>query len=250
MQPPRFMDVYHRIFKGKNAFGTSHLGPLFESFTGFPDEILYAIAQTSELAFWKSQESLKGTLSTRELIRRGDAIEQGIRQIQETTATSSGLSLDLGLMADLSPLMGGDSNPDSPFLSDDARRGVRGLFKESALLYLHTTLSDPNPGVHEISTSVANIVQLVQQLSTRDMDQTIAFPIYIAGCMTDSLVQRQFLSGRLRSHNNLGNLPQTRSAMESVWHKRDVLRQTGAPGWETVDWREGLREGSTSLLLV
>jgi hypothetical protein len=187
----------------------------------------------------------------RELIRRGDAIEQGIRQIQETTATSSGLSLDLGLIAELSPLMSGDSCSDSPFLSDDSRRGVRGLFKESALLYLHTILSDPNPGVREISNSVANIVQLIQQLSAGgDMDQTIVLPIYIAGCMTDNLVQRQYLAGRLRSQNNLGNLLQTRSAMESVWHKRDVLRQTGAPGWETVDWREGLREGSSSLLLV
>jgi hypothetical protein len=146
MQPPRFMDVYHRIFKGgKTAYGAGQLGSLFESFTGFPDEILYAMAQTSELAYWKTQESLKGTLSTRELIRRGDAIEQGIRQIQETTTTCSGLSLDLGL-GDLSPLLSGDSHPDSPFLDDDARRGARGLFKESALLYLHTTLSDPNPG--------------------------------------------------------------------------------------------------------
>lgn len=68
--------------------------------------------------------------------------------------------------------------------------------------------------------------------------------------MTDNLVQRQYLCGRLRSHGNLGNLLQTRSAMENVWHKRDVLRQTGAPGWETVDWREGLRDGSSSLLLV
>ena len=274
MQPPRFMEVYHRIFKRNTAFGTGQFGSLFESFTGFPDEILYSIAQTSELAFWKSQESLKGTLSTRELIRRGDAIEQGIRQIQETTATSSGLALDLGLIADLSPLMG-DSSSDSPFLSDDARRGVRGLFKESALLYLHTILSDPNPGgspffqgaisfmeppadlcrnnfigVREISNSVANIIQLVQQLSTGDMDQTIVLPIYIAGCMTDNLVQRQYLAGRLRSQSNLGNLLQTRSAMESIWHKRDVLRQTGTPGWESVDWREGLREGSSSLLLV
>jgi len=274
MQPPRFMEVYHRIFKGNTAFGTGQFGSLFESFTGFPDEILYSIAQTSELAFWKSQESLKGTLSTRELIRRGDAIEQGIRQIQETTATSSGLSLDLGLIAELSPLMG-DSSSDSPFHNDDARHRVRGLFKESALLYLHTILSDPNPGrspffqgaisfkepptdqcriictgVREISNSVANIVQLVQQLSTGEMDQTIVLPIYIAGCMTDNLVQRQYLAGRLRSQNNLGNLLQTRSAMESIWHKRDVLRQTGAPGWETVDWREGLREGSSSLLLV
>jgi hypothetical protein len=83
------------------------------------------------------------------------------------------------------------------------------------------------------------------------MDQTIVLPIYIAGCMTDNHAQRQYLSGRLRGHsNNLGNLLQARSAMENVWHKRDVLRQTGAPGWETVDWREGLREGSSSLLLV
>jgi hypothetical protein len=132
------MDVYHRMFKSKATFGS-----LFEPFTGFPDEILYAIAQTSELAHWKSQESLKGTLSTRELIRRGDTIERGIR---DTTATNSGLSLDLGFGPELSPLMSGDSNLDSPFLNDDTRRGVRDLFKESALLYLHTTLSDPNPG--------------------------------------------------------------------------------------------------------
>ena len=269
------MDVYHRMFKGSTAYGAGQLGPLFEPFTGFPDEILYAIAQTSELAYWKSQESMKGTLSTRELIRRGDAIEQRIKQIQETTVTSSGLLLDLGLGPELSPLLSGDSNLESPFLSDDTRRGVRGLFKESALLYLHTTLCDPNPGgplfsgtlicfkephadlcrnnfsgVHEISTSVANIIQLIQQLPTGDMDQSIVLPIYIAGCMTDNLGQRQYLSGRLRSHNNLGNLLQTRSSMDSVWHKRDVLRQNGALGWETVDWREGLREGSSSLLLL
>lgn len=250
MQPPRFMDVYHRMFKGSTAYGAGQLGPLFEPFTGFPDEILYAIAQTSELAYWKSQESMKGTLSTRELIRRGDAIEQRIRQIQETTVTSSGLLLDLGLGPELSPLLSGDSNLESPFLCDDTRRGVRGLFKESALLYLHTTLCDPNPGVHEISTSVANIIQLIQQLPTGEIDQSIVLPIYIAGCMTDNLGQRQYLSGRLRSHNNLGNLLQTRSSMDSVWHKRDVLRQNGAPGWETVDWREGLREGSSSLLLL
>lgn len=170
MQPPRFMELYHRIFKRNTAFGAGQLGPLFESFTGFPDEILYAIARTSELAFWKSQESLKGTLSTRELIRRGDTIEQGIRQIQETTATSNGLSLDLGLIAELSPLMSGDSNLESPFLSDDSRRGVRGLFKESALLYLHTTLSDPNPGgSRSFSGAIIALTDtvMIAQVSTR-----------------------------------------------------------------------------------
>lgn len=105
-------------------------------------------------------------------------------------------------------------------------------------------------GVHEISTSVSNIIQLIQQMPTGEVDQSVVLPIYVAGCMTDNLAQRQYLSGRLKSHNNLGNLHQTRSAMENVWHQRDVLRQTGAPGWETIDWREGLRDNSTSLLLV
>ena len=175
MQPPRFMELYHRIFNGKTAFGAGQFGSLFESFTGFPDELLYAIAQTSELAFWKSQESLKGTLSTRELIRRGDAIERGIRQIQETTATSSGLPLDFGLIAELSPLMNGDSNSESPFLNDDTRRGVRGLFIESALLYLHSTLSDPNPGgsrffpgaTISFKEPLADDVVMIVQVSTR-----------------------------------------------------------------------------------
>ena len=94
------------------------------------------------------------------------------------------------------------------------------------------------------------MIQMIQQMPTGEIDQTIVLPIYIAGCMTDNLAQRQYLSGRLRTQNNLGNLLQTRSAMESVWHKRDVLRQTGAPGWETVDWREGLREASSSSLLL
>ena len=110
--------------------------------------------------------------------------------------------------------MGEGPKSDSPFLNDDTRRGVRGLVKECTLFYLHTTLSNPNPGgcratncskelfadpchnnragAHEISATVANIVQLVQQPG--EIDQAIIVPIYIAGYMTDNLAQRQYLS--------------------------------------------------------
>lgn len=83
-------------------------------------------------------------------------------------------------------------------------------------------------GVHDISTLVANIIQLVQQLPAGELNRTIVLPIYITGCMTDNLVQHQYLSGRFQSQNYVANFLQTRSAMESVWHKRDALLQTGA----------------------
>jgi hypothetical protein len=40
------------------------------------------------------------------------------------------------------------SNGASQFANEDIRRIVRDIFHETAVLYLHTVLSDPNPGRH------------------------------------------------------------------------------------------------------
>lgn len=47
--------------------------------TGCPDEAILAIAETSALAHWKATEQRNGSLSYRDLIRRGDDIEQRLR---------------------------------------------------------------------------------------------------------------------------------------------------------------------------
>ena len=94
------------------------------------------------------------------------------------------------------------------------------------------------------------MIQLLQQLPPSELDQTLVFPTCLAGCMTDNQGQRQYLISRIQGSNNMVNLLQARVSMEGVWHRRDLLRQAGAPSWEIIDWRESLRDHGVNLLLV
>lgn len=100
------------------------------------------------------------------------------------------------------------------------------------------------PAVPEISSSVGNIVQLLQQLRPSEIDRAVTFPICLAGCMTDDSIRREFLNRRLQSQDeNIGNLMRIRLLMESVWQKRDVSGRV-------IDWRETVGERGLNLLLV
>jgi Fungal specific transcription factor domain len=124
-----------------------------ERLTGIPDEVLLAIAEVSSLAAWKAQEIRNGSLSVRELIRRGDDIEQQLRQHSIEPANFFAERDQVPLHPSL-PSMGvqgtSSSCPSSsgtrPFPDEEMRRVVARLFREAVVLYLHTVLSDSNPG--------------------------------------------------------------------------------------------------------
>ncbi|THV07272.1 hypothetical protein K435DRAFT_848222 [Dendrothele bispora CBS 962.96] len=236
MRPPKFFSLYKRLL-GRDVWNGTATKPVSEtsslqmdSLTGCPDEAMLAIAEVSALAHWKSAERRKGTLSYRELIRRGDDIEQRLRQHQTDPS--------MGDQAPLHPnlLQPSISDNTTSFPSDDIRRTLGNVFRETAILYLHTVLNDPNPGVPDINASVENIIRLIRQLPPSDADRAIVFSICIAACMTDDSSRRDFLKGRLQAQDeNIGNLMRTRLLMEAVWQKRDVI------GGGTVDWRETMR---------
>ena len=143
MQPPRFMDLYHRLFNDKTSY-SAHLR--MEQVTGFSDDVLYAIAQISTLANWKTRESINGRLSVRDLIRRGDVIERTLRRSGQEEK-----SREIGFNGEALQSLSSDhsaSGGASQFANEDIRRIVRDIFHETAVLYLHTVLSDPNPGRH------------------------------------------------------------------------------------------------------
>ena len=126
-----------------------------DKLTGCPDEALLAIAETAQVAQWKASETHKGTLSVRELIRRGDLIEQTLRSYparsyaDSPTASEASPMLPTGLaaaaaeMSSSSPSLGGGvaSGPD-----ERTRRAIAGIWRETAVLYLHTVLNDSQPG--------------------------------------------------------------------------------------------------------
>ncbi|KAJ7096534.1 fungal-specific transcription factor domain-containing protein [Mycena belliarum] len=238
MRPPKYMALYKRLF-GDLAQWPGELR--MDALTGCPEEVLLGIAEVSTLAHWKAAEKRKGTLSNRELIRRGDEIEQRLRKSAASPARGE---------PDMTPLHPtlAQADPEAaaapPFPSPEARQLVAKIFAEAVLLYLHTVLSDSNPGVPEISTSVNTIVQYLGQLPPSEVDRALVFPICLAGCMTDDSTLRDFLKGRLQAlDESLGNIMRTRLLMEAVWQRRDV---SGA----TVDWRETMRDRGLNLLLL
>lgn len=138
-RPPRYYSLYQRLLT-RSAWSTESslthsVSIQMEALTGCPDNAMLAIAEISVLAHWKTMERLKGTLNYRELVRRGDEIEQRLRQ------SAGALILeDLPLHPDLLQ----PSDIDLP--SEEVRKLVANVFREAASLYLYTVVHDSNPG--------------------------------------------------------------------------------------------------------
>jgi len=266
MRPPRYLAMYRRLFNSVGGYWNCP-GPnpddgydlRMDSLTGCPDEVMLGIAEVSALAHWKAQEQQNGSLSMRELVRRGDAIE---RQLRAHTGPEFFAGID---QAPLHPSLPGAAGVDYniaptrhtsmsspqnathttiPFPSEDMRRVVAGIFREAVILYLHTVLSDPIPGVPEIGSSVDAVIQLFNQLPSSEVDRSLVFPLCLAGCLTDDRTRRDLVKARLQAQDeNIGNILQVRGLMEAVWRRRDF--NGGA-----VDWREILRNDGLNVLLV
>ncbi|KAJ8519051.1 hypothetical protein ONZ45_g3941 [Pleurotus djamor] len=268
MQPPKFFGLWKRLLaptfwpgaglSGDDLTNLAASPVHMEALMGCPDDAVLAIAEISALAHWKANEVRHGKLSLRELLRRGDGIEQALRanhgadifsspgsplhpNLAQQNATGNGATAD------------GDHQGTGSHSTDDMRRVVANIFREAALLYLQTVVNGCNPGVPEVVHSVEMIVQHFQQLPRSILDRSLVFPICIAGCMTDSSPQRDFLKGRLQAQDeSWGNVMSTRALMESVWRKRDVSTGVGHSNNNraiAVDWRESLLENSVLLLV-
>ncbi|KAJ7476180.1 fungal-specific transcription factor domain-containing protein [Mycena latifolia] len=239
MCSPKYLDLYKRLFDDLGGW-KRHSGEIrLDSLTGCTEEVLLGIAEVSALSHWKAMEKRNGTLSSRELIRRGDEIEQRIRKGGVFRGEIDTTALHPTLVQ-----AGSETIDVTPFPTIETRQLVAQIFSEAALLYLHTVLSGSNPGIPEISNSVGVIVTYLRQLPSSEVDRALVFPICLAGCMTDDSTWRELLKGRLQAlDESLGNLMRTRLLMEAVWQKRDVSGMT-------VDWRETMHERGLNLLFV
>jgi len=247
MRAPKYLALYRRLFGHAGVYwsasqlGEDNLDLRTDFLSACPDEVMIAIGEVSALAEWKTAELRNGCLSVRELIRQGDEIEQQLRH-HRSSGTNSAEVDQVPLHPNVPQLS--DSGNTTLFPSDDIRRLTADIFREAVVLYLHTVLSDANPAVPEISASASTIMQLMNELPASEVDRSLVFPIYIAGCLTDDPVHRNILRGRLQGQDQtIGNLLQTCAAMETVWKKRDTHGTT-------VEWQESLREPGRNLLLV
>lgn len=153
LQPPRFLSLYRRLFKSGAGYWAStgeHFELKMEFLTGCPDGAVLAIAETAALAHWKATEMRNGCLSVRELIRRGDLIEQDLKAHPvsldgEKPAAAQVTDPMLAASGALPGVMGDGADTTAP--TDDVRMLVARIHREGALLYLQTVLHDALPGM-------------------------------------------------------------------------------------------------------
>jgi hypothetical protein len=149
MRPPKYLALYKRLFGDLAGWHLQSGEIRMDSLTGCPEEVLLGIAEVSELSHWKAAEKRKATLSNVDLIRRGNEIEQRLRK-----ASSSPVCRGEVDTTPLHPtLVQADSEAVDavPFPSNETRQLVAKIFSETVLLYLHTVLSDSNPGTYRAS---------------------------------------------------------------------------------------------------
>ncbi|KAG6910838.1 hypothetical protein DXG01_007153 [Tephrocybe rancida] len=249
VRAPKYLRLFKRLLGERGGYwpavgDSDGLHSLrMDLLTGCPDEAMLALAEVTNLAYWKASEQHKGTLSFRELVRRGDDIEQRLRRHRSTTGRPGDL--------DPAPLHSHLQTPAmeprvAPFPTEEARRTTAKLFCEAAVLSLHTVLSNANPGVSEIGESVETIVGHLNQLTPSEVDRALVFPICLAGSLTDNSSRREFCKARLqRLDDSIGNLMQTRLVMEAVWQKRDVSSVAVSVGI-----RETIQERGMNLLFL
>ncbi|KAF7985733.1 hypothetical protein HWV62_2340 [Athelia sp. TMB] len=252
MRPPKFLALYRQLFSSVGSGAGFWTGSAqedstelrMESLTGCPDDVMLGLAEASALAYWKAQEQQNGRLSMRELIRRGNDIEQRLRSHTdpESFAEVDQALMHPNLVSDFAAMSTLESVNASP--NEESRRLVANIFRETVVLYLHTVLSDSIPGVPEITASGDTLIKLFSRLPPSELDRSLVFPLCVMGCLTDNRARRDMVKRRLQGQDeNLGNLMQARALMEAVWRRRDV---SGA----AVDWREILHNENLNLLLI
>jgi len=205
---PKFLDLMRRLL-GKDAplqvwppgDGDTMRKICMENFAGLPNTVLLGIAETNELSHWKAGEIKKGSLSYRELVRRGEGIEQLLHD-QSPPATIPG--------------HGESSVPGQPSpvqVGQETQQLIVNIFRQGALQYLNSVISGYNPDVPEIKESVQTVVRLLYRAQPV-IDQSLIFPTFITASLTIDPNQRESLRSRLRVQDSM--------VLDRVWRTRDA----------------------------
>lgn len=250
---PRFMALFQRMTSKTSASGywagpqggDADTGLGCDTLNGCPDDAVYGLAEVSALAQWKATEQARGSLSLRELMRRGDDIERRLRSHFSDAPSLDDTAQDVQLAQLMAQAPVVDATIPT-FPDDDTRRMIANIFRESALLYLHTVLSGTHPGVHEIVSTVNRILQLLHQLPASMYDRLLVFPIFLTGCLCSDGTQRVFLKMRLQAQDDtfgFGDMARIVAMMEQVWHERDV-------NMRAVDWQQVVRDSRLKVIFL
>ncbi|EKM78083.1 hypothetical protein AGABI1DRAFT_101348 [Agaricus bisporus var. burnettii JB137-S8] len=200
---------------------------------GCQNKVVWALAEINALAAWKKEEKARGRLSIKELVSRSDKIE---RELIETKPHHPPIKI-------LS-----DFNHDPIAYS---RYLTSKIFQTSAMLYLHSVVSDGYPHVFQIKYAIEDVMKWIRRIPKKpstELDRKIhklvirstVFGFYITGALTDNGAYRKMIQEYLLDE----------AGEHGIWRERGEEGRRGEPRRE-VPWREKLLvNGEAPVLLV
>jgi C6 transcription factor Pro1 len=269
LQPPRFLEIYRKLWSpsqyvegvgvgadanttnatastssdvggSSSSTGASTLHSFsMMSVMGCSNETALAIAEISDLAYWKDVCERQGSLSVPKLVDRGRLIEAELLQRPQPHQEP--------------PPPGGVYYPAGGANNLAAKRRLTAdIFRATARVYLHSVLSGENPGCPDIRNGVRETIACLRRVPAGQSNnvaqsvlRSVVFGVCLCGCLTDDPEEQQFLLNRLDEEQaqDVGNCLSAQSVMELVWQQRR--------GGSFISWRDATQHfGGEALLLV
>ncbi|KAF9048522.1 fungal-specific transcription factor domain-containing protein [Panaeolus papilionaceus] len=225
-RPPVLLQYVRELFKPEASF--VGMPPQYDMMSpmGCRNQTVWALAEASDLAFWKRNQERQGKLSYRELLRRVHA-------------------LDDHLNAPPSPVPPqGDSEQWSRYLTSE-------IFRTATRLFLRCIESGDYPDVDDIQTAVDDTFEAIMvkpplnNMEVSAIVRSTVFGIYICGALTRNSAQRERLRLHLQQnsgHEGVGNCVTILNLLEKLWAQADLEPHMPVP------WRRMLRMNRTLLV--
>ncbi|KAH0833230.1 hypothetical protein J3R83DRAFT_12290 [Lanmaoa asiatica] len=232
VREPYFLEVIRELFGPQTAFFddepvVSATEYSMMSVMGCENHIVLALAEIASLANWKEENVKSGSLSVKELVKRGHRIEEILKK-PSSHPYEYDLTVDAGEKA-----------------RAQQRRLTSEVFRASAHVYLHSVISGDYPRCPEIIEAVNDTVKCLMDAEDgptgRAVVRSVVFSICICGCLTEDSHHQNYFLKRLQEQQGLsiGNSQQVSCLIQEVWKRRT----RGA-----VDWRLVMQEAE--MLLV
>ncbi|KIM40020.1 hypothetical protein M413DRAFT_29155 [Hebeloma cylindrosporum] len=226
-QPPMLMTYIRELFSPTRSYvgpepGYSMLDPM-----GCTNTVLWALAETTYIAYWKRRHEEDGNLSVRELVRKVSEIEQHLQPLPRPYEPQK------------------SSAEWSRFFASE-------MFRTGTKLFLKTVENGDFPLSPDIQESVNEAFKAIVEPKHQETDvkaaivRSTVFPIFICGAFTLAEDQEKRRELRLQlmqnsGHEGVGNCATICNLLERLWDSRQV---PNVP----VEWRRYLRDAE--ILLV
>lgn len=221
-QPPRLIEYHPHLLadldNGEPDFGMVPVQ--LSSLVGCQNWVLLAVSRIILLDAWKKDMKKAARLSTIELVDRASHIHRtlsdGISRLDKAT---SGPQKDNSL--NFRSYFNGHLSTSSRSSTIPTR-----IWAYAAHIYLAVVVSGWQPSNAEISCGVSQMLELLRTVDCSTHLRTLAWPLCVAGCMSEAGSHEQELRNLLIGMDELsmvGALGEARKIMERVWENRETL---------------------------